>query len=141
MHKIFGKKLNVEYYTRAGAYIIPEKEGKIAVVKTPKGYFILGGGYEKDETDEQCIKRECLEEIGYTVEIGEKLCSAEAYVTHPKVKYFHPIQTYYTGKLVEKNIEPIEKDHKLEWLTYEEIDGKMYSKMQNWAIDMFFKVI
>lgn len=35
MHKIFGIKENVEYSIRIGAYIIPIKENKIAVIKTP----------------------------------------------------------------------------------------------------------
>ena len=61
MHKIFGNKLQGKYYTRAGAYLIPISNGKIAVVKTPKGYFFIGGGYENDETDTECITRECLE--------------------------------------------------------------------------------
>ena len=139
MHRIFGNKLDIEYYTRPGAYIIPEENGKIAVVNTPKGYFLLGGGYENKETDEECIKRECFEEIGYSVLVGEKMCSAEAYVFHPKVKYFHPVQTYYTGRLISKDMQPIEKDHILTWVTYGEIKGKMFSEMQNWAIDIYFE--
>ncbi len=139
MHKIFGNKLDVKYYTRPGAYIIPEKNGKIAIVKTPKGFFLLGGGYEKNETDEECIKRECFEEIGYSVSVGEYICSAETYVYHPKVKYFHPMQKYYTGKLITKDTQPIEKDHILTWVTYDEIKGKMFSEMQNWALDTYFE--
>ena len=39
MHKIFGAKENASYLDREGAYIIPIKDNKIGVVKTPKGYF------------------------------------------------------------------------------------------------------
>lgn len=60
MYKIFGIKENVEYTTRIGAYVIPVKDNKIGVIKTLKGYFLIGGGKEENETDEQCIKRECL---------------------------------------------------------------------------------
>ena len=44
MHKIFGVQTKAEYFTRKGAYLIPIKDGKVAVVETPKGLFLLGGG-------------------------------------------------------------------------------------------------
>ena len=53
MHKIFGEKENIEYYTRKGAYLIAVNDGKIAVVKTEKGLFLPGGGTEENETDEE----------------------------------------------------------------------------------------
>ena len=43
MHKVFGTKENAEYVDREGAYLIPIKSGQIGVVKTPKGFFFLGG--------------------------------------------------------------------------------------------------
>ncbi len=46
-HKIFGVKENVKYSDREGTYLIPFKNNKVGVVKTPKGYFLLGGGLEK----------------------------------------------------------------------------------------------
>ena len=142
MHKIFGEKLNTNYRDRAGAYLICINGGKIAVVKTPKGFFLLGGGFEADESAEVCIARECIEEIGYTVKVGDKLCSAEHYTYHKRIGYFHPIQHYYMGELIhmEENF-TIEKDHTLMWLGYDEIKGKMFSPMQNWALDMAWKKV
>lgn len=59
-HKVFGVKENVKYLDRKGAYLIPFQNNQVGVVKTPKGYFLLGGGLEKGEYDTDCIKRECL---------------------------------------------------------------------------------
>ena len=61
MHKIFGEKLKTNYRDREGVYLICVNEGKIAVVKTPKGFFLLGGGLEEGENAENCIIRECIE--------------------------------------------------------------------------------
>ena len=142
MHKIFGEKLNTNYRDRAGAYLICIKEGKIAVVKTPKGYFLLGGGFEVDESAEGCITGEWIEEIGYTVKVGEKLCSAEHYTYHKRIGYFHPIQHYYMGELIKMEESfTVEKDHTLMWFSYDEIKGKMFSPMQNWALDMAWKKV
>lgn len=135
MHKVFGVKEKAEYLDREGAYLIPVHNNKIGVIKTDKGYFLLGGGFDKNESQEECIKRECLEETGFTAVIQEKICSAETYTTHPKIGYFHPIQSYYIGKLKEKVSEPIETDHILKWVKYDDIKGKMFAEMQNWALE------
>lgn len=137
MHKIFGKKLNTKYFDRPGAYMVPVNDDKIAVVKTPKGYFFIGGGLEEGETAAGCISRECTEEIGYSVDVGVKVCSAESYTYHKRIGYFHPVQTYYTGNLVkQEKAFTVEKDHTLMWIGYNELKGKMYSEMQNWALDI-----
>jgi len=135
MHKIFGTKEDKEYKDRIGAYIIPVKGNEVGVVETPKGYFLLGGGLDADETDFHCIKRECLEESGYEVEIGGKVGSAETYMLHPTIGYFHPIQTYYVGKLLDKVKEPVEPDHVVKSVKFEDVENKMYLEMQRWAIE------
>lgn len=55
LHRIFGKEENVAYLDRRGAYIIPIKGEEIGVVETPKGLFLLGGGIDGDETDNQLL--------------------------------------------------------------------------------------
>lgn len=135
MHKVFGIKENEKYVDRYGAYIIPIKNGKVGVIKTSKGLFFIGGGSEHDETDEQCIVRECLEEVGLSCNIKEKICSAETFCLHPEIGYFHPIQTYYAGDLLDKVRQPYEEDHTFVWIEYEKIKGKMHLDMQNWAIE------
>lgn len=135
LYRQFGRKEEVEYYNRPGAYIVPIKDGKVAVVKIPKGTFLIGGGIESGETEEQCIRRECMEEIGYTIRLVRKIGWAESYTLHSALGYFHPTQHYYEAELLEKVKEPIEKDHFLCWIPADEIKGKMFSDMQNWAVE------
>uniref|UniRef100_UPI003FF08543 NUDIX domain-containing protein n=1 Tax=Waltera intestinalis TaxID=2606635 RepID=UPI003FF08543 len=140
LHRIFGKEENVAYLDRRGAYIIPIKGEEIGIVETPKGLFLLGGGIDGDETDNQCIIRECIEEAGYQVEIKERVCSAETYYEHPTIGFFHPIQVYYSGKLVKKVKEPVEQDHVFRWVKYEDLRGKMCLEMQNWAVEQVWNM-
>ena len=140
-HRVFGDREDVSYIDRQGAYLIPIKNDNIAVVQTGKGYFFLGGGVDPDESDEMCIERECLEEIGYTVSIKNKIGSAETYYKSPAIGYFHPIQTYYVGELLEKVQVPKENDHKLVWLGFCDLKGKMYLDMQNWALELALQSI
>jgi len=136
--KTFGTKEKADYYDREGAYVIPIKDNKVCIVKTPKGYFLIGGGMDTGESETDCIIRECLEETGCNVIIKEKIASAETFCKHPKVKFFHPIQHYYIGELSNKIQEPIESDHELIWVNVNEIKGKMFAPMQEWAIQIAF---
>ncbi|MEG2787823.1 MAG: NUDIX domain-containing protein [Romboutsia sp.] len=73
--KTFGNKLdNKQYNTRIGAYaIIFGGEDRVATVKTRKENFLIGGKIEDLETHESCIKRECLEETGFNIEVKEPI--------------------------------------------------------------------
>jgi len=141
MHKIFGTKENVQYTDREGAYLILIHDKQVGIIRTPKGFFFLGGGLENGENYIECIERECREEIGCTVSVKAKICSAEAYCKHEKIGYFHPIQTYYIGELVSKVSAPIEKDHEFLWIEYEKLKGRMYAEMQDWALEQCFEYI
>ena len=138
MHKIFGAKENVEYVDREGAYLIPIHNKQVGVIRTNKGYFLLGGGLEKGESHVECVERECMEELGYRISVKEKICSAESYTIHPAIGYFHPTQTYYTGELISKVDEPVEKDHEFLWIEYEKLKGNMFVEMQNWALEQCY---
>ena len=134
-HKVFGTKENVNYIDRLGVYLIPVKEGKIGVVKTSKGYFLLGGGIDNGESHEECIERECQ------VSIGKKVCFAETYWEHPTLGYFHPIQTYYVGELLEQVCVPVEDDHEFVWTDYNELADNMYLEMQSWALEQCMNLV
>ena len=138
--KTFGSKIDgITYIERQGAYLIAVCDGKLATVRTPKGYFLLGGGIEGNETHIQCIRRECLEESGYAVTVGQYICSADTYKLHYRLGYFHPIQYYYQGEILDKIAEPKEMDHVFEWLPIEDVDSKMYVEQQIWAVKYYIE--
>jgi len=143
--KTFGEKdPRLNYYTRPGAYLIAFEANCIILVETPKGYFLPGGGLEADETHEECIRRECLEEMGCTVKIHGKLAEAEMYTIHPNIGLFHPVQYYYTGVLLEPVTESVEPDHRMVRIpkevfepghpAYAEQAGKFAVPCQLWAV-------
>lgn len=138
MHRIFGTREKAEYLDREGVYLIPRRNDLVGVIQTPKGYFFLGGGLEDGESHIECIERECLEESGCYPYIEGRLCSAEAYIKHSTIGYFHPIQTYYFGTLHDRTSLPTETDHILCWIEYNQLKGKMFVEMQNWALDQLF---
>ena len=123
------------YFHRVGAYLIVVHDGLLATVKIAKGYILPGGGVEGNETHEECLFRECLEEIGYEIRVDELITSADAWDTHPKVGPFHPIQYYYSGELLDPLFEDGGTDGThLEWIPLDRIDELLFVPMQRWAV-------
>lgn len=139
-HHTVGVQEKADYYQRPGAYIIPENNGKIGLIKSKGGFCFIGGGREKGENDSECLKREVIEETGYSVTVGSFFASAEQYKPdQTDIGYFHPIQNYYIGKLNEKISEPVEEDHELQWILPQDAVGKMALEMQEWALNEYIK--
>lgn len=132
----FGEKIeDAKYYDRPGTYLLCVKDSKLAVVKIPKGYFLPGGGIDEGESKEDCLKRECIEELGCKVSIIEYLGCAEMYSIHERYGHFHPIQYFYIGEVLEKIVEPVELDHELQWIPLDEVQGMLYLQTQQWAVE------
>ena len=103
-------------FTKDRQSIILQKRDRSEFIYFSGYWGLIGGAAEENETAEECMIRECLEETGCKVTIKTKICSAETFTYHDKIGYFHPVQTYYTGIINEKISEPIETDHELVWL-------------------------
>ena len=137
--KTFGTPVQgKEYFHRVGAHIIIIHDDKLATIKIAKGYILPGGGVEGDESHEECILRECLEEIGYDVRVDDLIASADAWDTHPKAPYFHPIQFYYSGELLDPLLEDGGLDGtRLEWIPIDRIDELLFVPMQRWGVRQY----
>lgn len=137
-HFKVGEQENADYYHRPGAYIIPVKDDTVGLIKSKSGFCFIGGGREKGENDHECLKREIIEETGYSSVINEYLGSAEEYKNNqPVIGYFHPVQNYYIGELIKKVCEPIEPDHELVWVKPEDAIDRMWIEMQKRALEYY----
>lgn len=142
-HRVFGTpQPGVEYRDRPGAYGIAfDNVGRAAVVYCQrKGCFLLGGGIERGESEEECIRREALEETGYVVSVGEKVCVGEEFTTDLAGCPYHPIGHVYLIELGEQTAEPAETDHILTWMPIEEFQKTTFMRYQSWAMEMAWEV-
>lgn len=82
-----------------GKAIVFDHDGNVALVGNMINSFRLlpGGGIDNNESPEEGIKRECLEEIGCVVELIHNLGIIEDYRTRDKK---HCINHCYTARLV-----------------------------------------
>lgn len=133
----FGEQLADQVYQpRRGAYAIIFKEGKIATMKAPQGYFLPGGGIEAGEDFEAALKREAIEELGWEITVGKQICEArQFYYSAFKDKYIENQATFFlaehTGGETEAKTEP---NHDLAWLTPDEAKEKLFHRHQAWAV-------
>lgn len=134
----FGQRLEgISYQMRVGAYgiIFDDTREKLAVVKTPKGLFLPGGGLEGYESHHECIKRECIEEIGLTVEVTSFLCQGEHYFNSDDLNTFwHMVAYLYLAKTTSGTRLACETDHQLVWVLARTCPERLLVKQQAWAV-------
>jgi len=128
-----------KYIKRPGAYgIIKNVDNLIAVVKIKTGFFLPGGGIEDGESPDECLRRECLEEIGATISTLNNF----AYGNY----YFHSItlntdiesEGYFFTCKIDKFLEiETEIDHELVWMEPEKAILSLYLDNQREAVRIF----
>lgn len=134
---VFGKKLEgLTYRRRVGVYgIFFDQSGeKTAVVRTNKGYFLIGGGLEGKESHEECLSRETLEELGWEIEMQHYIGTAEMYLLSQEKIPFIADSYFYRAEMIRHKQEPIELDHQLEWIPVGEASHLLKLEHQAWAV-------
>lgn len=141
--KVFGEKnANEIYHDRIAAYVVLVDNDKIAVIKTASGKFFLPGGkIEKDESEEECVIRECIEEMGIEVVVKQYFAIGERYFYHEASgKYSHAIGHFFFSDEFKKVCEPIEEDEELLWLSYEKAIEGFYHPHHRWAVEYVWNI-
>lgn len=132
----FGERVaGVDYALRPGSYVVARNlEDKIAVVLTPKGSFLPGGGQEATETLEQAAVRETFEECGLRVEIDRLVGTADEMVFSVSTnKYYRKRCTFFKAVVVRLD-DGGEDDHQLVWMTPDEAVARLTHQSQVWAV-------
>lgn len=88
-----GKKI------RIGAYAVVMQDDNILLTTTQAGSQMIlnlpGGGVERNEGFSAALKRECLEELGCEVEIGEMLYASETFYVNPEFPDSYMFNLYF----------------------------------------------
>jgi 8-oxo-dGTP diphosphatase len=136
---VFGEKeKGKEYIWRPAVYglMFNTQKNKIAVLQTNDGqYFLPGGGIEKNESYEECLKREAMEEMGMEVEIGTFLgCAQRYFYSTNELKYYLSEGNFYLCEMIMQLGKPLEEDHTLKWLELEQAIERLFHDHQSWAV-------
>ncbi len=132
----FGSRLaGVKYIVRPSGYaLLRDRDGNVAVVLTPEGNFLPGGGIDPGETPEQAVARECAEECGFAVRVGRLVGEAVQFGWSIKEQVFFEKRCSFFEAEVVGAAASTEVDHELVWLAPERAARIMYHESHGWAI-------
>lgn len=130
------------YTSRPGAYgLIMNEAGSIAIIKTSKGYFLPGGGIEANESEEDCIIRECLEEMGMKIKVLKKISENTYFFSSTNSnRHLKIIGHFYECQMQNMLDIPSEADHQLIWLKTNEAVTSLYLDNQRQAVKYFLEI-
>ncbi|HEX8247703.1 MAG TPA: NUDIX domain-containing protein [Pyrinomonadaceae bacterium] len=138
--KEFGEKAEgVEYLQRAGSYGVIIKDGRAGVLKASgyDTYFLVGGGIDAGESDTETLRREAAEEIGFHIEVGEKIDEAIEYFYSAREKQYTAKECrFYRASLMDKTER--KGKHELVWITPGELK-EMHHQSYRWILERELK--
>lgn len=125
-----------DYVLRPGGYaVIFNDVGAIAVVVTPSGYYLPGGGQDAGESPEAATIREVREETGLQIILGACLGTADQLIfAAAEQLHFRKRCTFYLAT-VRHQLGPGEVDHQLHWLPPEDAHQRLRDGSQRWAVE------
>jgi 8-oxo-dGTP diphosphatase len=121
---------------RDSAYtIIRDGAGNVAVVRTPKGVFLPGGGVDADEPPIDAVHREVREECGLGIRIGDWQTRAIEFVHSPTERTtFEKRSIFFEARITTSHEDAIELDHALDWLPAQTALAALTPPSHRWAL-------
>ena len=114
--------------------VIRNQEGKVAVVKTPAGVYLPGGGQDPGESAEDAAVRETAEECGLLIALSNRLGVADQFgPSDAGDMHFAKHSTFYRATIV-GTAPASEPDHETVWLTPEQAQAQLTHESHRWAL-------
>lgn len=139
--KRIGKKIEGAIYNkRPGAYVIIERDedNKIAIATDAVDvWFFLGGGIEENEIPEDALKREVIEESGYSLKNIKFFDKVTSWCYSETNGYMDVEATIYIANFDKTIAKPIEEDHKIIWVNPYEYKDKLYHEFQRYILNKY----
>ena len=139
---IIGAKLEDKKYDfRETCFGICIKERKLILVKKNEQFSFIGGGIEKGETHEQCLRREFIEESGYELLKLEKFVTIDCFWLAAGKWPLESLANFYLVDLGEKICEPTEEGHFLEEINIDDAINLLPLPYHKKALELFLNTL
>ena len=114
---VFGTQVDGHtYHARRAVYaVIPDREGRVAVVRSRGNLFLPGGGIEAGESPEQALVREVEEECAQRLHSAKKIGEALQYFyASSDDTYFAMHAAFYAGTFLGQT--PGQAEYPIVWV-------------------------
>ena len=120
--------------------LVSDGTGRIAVVRTPQGVFLPGGGLEPGEDAAAAVVREAREECGLDIVPGEEVGRADE-VVHAAAEgtWFEKRGSFLAATVAAHGVAPGEADHALAWLAPAEAAATLAHASHRWAVERWME--
>ena len=124
---------------RPGAYaILLDELGRIAIVATPIGCFLPGGGCDPGESPEATLQREVIEECGLACTVERLLGEAVQFAySSLDQRHYRKHGHYFLARAGACVAAPVEADHVLEWVAPDAAAARLAHAAQAWVVARF----
>lgn len=134
----------LDYRPRPTAFGLVFESGKLACVRVDRGegsYFDLpGGAVDGDETEEQAVVREFLEETGMSVHPLTRIAEASQYFRKSDGEPINNIGGFWIAEqLALDPASKVEADHDLVWLDPREALAQLRHDAHAWAVTVWLR--
>ena len=137
-----GEKFNEKYSFRETCFGIVRNGNKLLVVNKNKQYSLVGGGIEEKETFKECLKREFIEESGYSVTgVKELVCIDCYWLAAGKYPMLSRANIFIVDVDLDNKKEPLESDCFVEWIDINKITDLLPLPYHKKALEYYFEFV
>jgi 8-oxo-dGTP diphosphatase len=133
---VFGIRVpGCRYTVRPSAYaVLRDEDGRIAVVRAARGWFLPGGGIDAGETAEEAVRREAIEECGLVIRLGRAIGSATEIVHSPAGNDGVEKESVFFEATVAAQADAVQPEHEVAWLSAADAMGRLSHRSHKWAL-------